>query len=544
MRRDLTRLAEGRLDLLVIGGGIHGAGIARDAAQRGLRVGLVERDDFGSGTSGRSTKLIHGGLRYLEQRRIFQVRAALRERAVLLRIAPHLVRPLPFLLPIYADDPHSRAALRAGLWLYDRMGGRDGMPGHQFLDAPDAERVLPGIRMEGLRGAAMYHDAVTDDRRLTVLNLLAAADHGAILANHAEVESIRADQDGLLRVAIADRLHGGALEARARAIVNATGPWADRLAALADPDGAPRLRPSRGAHLALPRLTGETAVLFRSPDDGRVMLAVPWEGLTLIGTTETDDAEDPADVSPTDADIEYLLRGARHLLAGTPIADRDLLFAFAGLRPLLADGARHLSAATREARLVPSRAFGPRLLSVYGGKLTSYRDLARQAVDRIAKVAGMPTTGGCQTGAQPLPGGEVPGGDFLAFLSAAPRTAAARGLDARLVLSLATRHGGRLQAVLELAHAAPELMQRLCNHGPTLRAEVALAADGEMAVTLTDALLGRTGAAFRSCQALHCAPAAAAIMGARLGWDAARQEVEVARYRDRLRLERGARFVP
>ncbi len=543
MKRDLEGLTEGTFDLLVVGGGINGAGIARDAAGRGLRTGLVERDDFGSGTSGRSSKLIHGGLRYLEQGRLFQVRESLRERRTLLRVAPQVVRPLPFLLPIYRNGRLGPTRLRIGLALYDLLAGRD-LPRHRFFGPEAADHLVPGLREEGLRGGALYTDAVTDDRRLTVLNVLDATRRGAVVANHAELTEVRADGDGLLRASLTDRRGGGRLEVRSRAVVNATGPWAEETARLFDGDAGPRMRPTRGAHIALPRCTGETALLFESPDDGRVVLAIPWAGLTLFGTTDTDDRSDPGTVTPTDEDIEYLLRAARHVLPEAPPPGERLLFAFAGIRPLVGHGTRTPSSVSRRSRIAPSRAFGPRFISILGGKLTSYRSLACSVVDRLARLPGMAEASASTTDVEPLPGGEPGDRGFARYLIDAPREAAARGIDLRTAVELVARHGTRWKAVVEAAAGDGALLERLCNHGTIRRAELALAAEEEMAITLSDALLGRTNVAFQPCQGLHCAADAADILGDRLGWDRSRRAAEVRAYRRRLRRERGARFVP
>ncbi|MBZ5566001.1 MAG: glycerol-3-phosphate dehydrogenase/oxidase, partial [Acidobacteriia bacterium] len=317
MQRDLEALAKQTFDLVVIGGGINGAAIAREAALRGLKVALVEARDFASGTSSRSSKLIHGGLRYLEQFDFQLVRESRTERRLLLRAAPHLARPLPFALPIYRGDPYSPLKVRLGLTLYDLLGNLGRADRHRMLSASEALRLLPLLRSEGLRGAAIYHDSETDDARLTLENILDAAEHGAVVANYAEIRALALQGGGrtVISAEAEDRLTGQHYEISARLWVNATGPWVDHLRALLPGyDGSKTVRLTKGTHLILPKLAPHHAVFAAIREDDRIFVLAPWYEQSLLGTTDTDFDGDPATVQPSSADVEYLLRAVNRVL--------------------------------------------------------------------------------------------------------------------------------------------------------------------------------------------------------------------------------------
>jgi glycerol-3-phosphate dehydrogenase len=297
----LDALERERFDILVIGGGINGAGIARDAALRGLRVALVEQSDFASGTSSRSSKLIHGGLRYLEQGEVRLVLEATRERERLRRLAPHLVRPIRFVYPIYAGGPVSKWKLNAGLWAYDLLAGIFSVRRHHMLGAEETHRIEPRLLTEGLRGAGEYWDCWTDDARLVLETLLSARDEGAVAVSYARVVGFVKENDHIVGARLSDRIGGRELVVRARAVINAAGPWVDAVSAM-DDHAAPRLRPTKGVHVVVPRarLGHEAAIVLHAVQDGRVMFVIPWDECSLIGTTDTDhpDGAEPP-TSPT-----------------------------------------------------------------------------------------------------------------------------------------------------------------------------------------------------------------------------------------------------
>ena len=391
------------VDLLVVGGGIHGAAVARDAARRGLTVVLAEKDDLAEGTSSRSSKLVHGGIRYLETGQFALVKEALHERAVLLRIAPHLVTPLPFVIPFHRGERGARPAwlVRTGLELYDRLSGAGasgeaGLPAHRLLGADEALALEPDLPAEGLRGAALFFDARMDDARLVVASAVDAARAGARVLVHTAVTALAPAGGGTWRASLSS---GEVVQARL--VVNAAGPWADRVRGLSGRGvAAPSLRPTRGSHVVVPALTrGHALLLFAA--DRRVFFVVPWGAFSLVGTTDVDFAGDPSAVVPAPDDLR-LLRGEierRWPGRGTPVAR-----AFAGLRPLVARGVGAGSALpwrnTREARLVEEEG----LLSLVGGKYTTARSFAERAVDRVVARLGAATrVRACDTAVAPLP---------------------------------------------------------------------------------------------------------------------------------------------
>ncbi|HEX7241422.1 MAG TPA: glycerol-3-phosphate dehydrogenase/oxidase, partial [Longimicrobiaceae bacterium] len=379
------------LDLLVVGGGITGTGIALDAAGRGLRTALVEAGDFAEGTSSRSSRLVHGGLRYLQTGDFRLVFEALSERRRLLRLAPHLVRPLPFLFPLFRGGPVGFRKLQAGMWAYDALSLFRGVRRHRMLRPAAVAEAEPGLRAEGLAGAALYHDASVDDARLTLAVARTAAEAGAELVTHAEVTGFLREGDGIGGARVRDRLGGGTREVRARVVVNATGPWCDALRRLADPGVRPRLRPTKGVHVVLrrERVGNAGAIIFPSPLDGRIMFVLPWGAFTYLGTTDTDYDGSPAAASAEGADVEYLLESVNALYPGARLAAADVLSTWTGVRPLLAPraegGGITESATPREHEIWRDRSG---LVSVAGGKLTTYRVMAAQAVDFVARVLG------------------------------------------------------------------------------------------------------------------------------------------------------------
>src|SRR6266576_5200726 len=381
----LASMAAEPVDLLVIGGGITGAGIARDAALRGLRTALVDKGDLGGGTSSVASRRIHGGIRYLEQGDFRLVLEASRERHVLLNIAPHLVRPLPFLFPVYRGARVPAWKLRVGMWLYDALAGFHNTHRHRWLGRKGVARLEPRLRTKGLQGAALYYDAQADDARLVLATVRSAAQAGALVANYATATSLL-KSDGVVRgAAVRDGLDGRPYTVRALVVVNATGPWVDAIRASDDPHAAPLLRLIKGAHVAVPRARiGHThGVTLTSPLDGRVMFVLPWGDLSYIGTTDTDEVVSPDDVRATGADAVYLLRSVNALFPDARLAPRDVVATWAALRPLLAPE-REVSASqvSREHRVVEASSG---LITIAGGKLTTYRVMGRDVADRVAR---------------------------------------------------------------------------------------------------------------------------------------------------------------
>ncbi len=533
----LDTLERERFDLLVIGGGINGAGIARDAVLRGLRVALVEQSDFASGTSSRSSKLIHGGLRYLEQGEVRLVLEATRERERLRRLAPHLVRPMRFVYPVYDGAAVGRMKLAAALWAYDLLAGIRNVRRHRMLSAEVTRRVEPQLRTEGLRGAGEYWDCWTDDARLVLETLLAARDAGAVAVSYARVVSLVKEGDRVVGARVSDRLGGRELVVRARTVVNAAGPWVDAVDGM-DAPGPKRLRPTKGVHIIVPRarLGHEAAIVLHAVRDRRVMFVIPWDECSLVGTTDTDhpDGAVPPTVEPDD--VAYLLETVNHYFPTAELRPADVVSAFAGLRPLVApptgDGASP-SDVSREEEIFVSRSG---LITIAGGKLTTYRVIAAQVVDRVAerlvRAADGRPIGRSRTADLPLPGGSVPP-ETLAAVAAAND---GHGVARDVIDHLAGRYGGRLDAVLGVVAKDRALGAPVLAAQPDPRAEVVAAVEAEMAVTLEDVLRRRTQLAlFDPAGGADVADEVAGLMAQRLGWGpddaraAARAYVETVR---------------
>lgn len=525
----LAAMSTDPVDLLVIGGGITGAGIARDAALRGIRTALVDMGDWGSATSSHSSRLVHGGLRYLEQGDLHLVFEATHERRVLLRLAPHLVRPLPFLFPVYRGARVPAWKLRAGMWLYDALAAFRNVHMHRWLGQKEVARLEPRLRTKGLRGAALYYDAQVDDARLVLATVRAAAQAGALVANYAEAVTLLS-ADGRVRGAgVRDALTGRTHTVRALVVVNATGPWVDALRRRDEPGAAPMLRVTRGAHVVVPRTrVGHTyAVTLLSPLDGRVMFVLPWADLTYIGTTDTDDAGSPADVRATGEDVVYLLRSVNALFPEARLTARDILSTWAGLRALLApDGDRAASQVSREHR-VSEGASG--LVTIAGGKLTTYRRMAQEVVDLVAQrlhdLDGRPTPPRAPTDRIPLPGGEAADLDILVH------SLQQRDVPESQARHLVAYYGSEAAAVRNLAERDRTLDAPILPGRPEVWAEVVYAVEREMAMRLADVLVRRLHLFYEDpAHGSTISTAVADRLAELLGWDTLRCEAEIGDY--------------
>lgn len=517
------------LDVLVIGGGITGAGIARDAALRGFRTALVEKGDFGGGTSSASSRLVHGGLRYLETGALHLVFESSRERRRLLQLAPHLVWPLPFLFPLYRGGRVPPWKLRAGMWLYDALAAFRNVHRHRWLGPAATRRLEPGLRDRDLRGAALYYDAQTDDARLVVATVRSAARAGALIANYAEVTTLLTP-DGRVRGAmVRDVLDGASRTVRALVVVNATGPWADAVRRLDRPGVHPLLRLTRGAHVVVPRARlGHThALTLTSPLDGRVMFVLPWDEVSYIGTTDVDDPGDPDAVQATAADVTYLLRSANAYFPTARLTAADVLATWAGLRALVTSKPGQSASAVSREHVVEESPSG--LLTIAGGKLTTYRamaaDLVNRVADRLHHTDGRPRVSAAATDREPLPGGEAADLDVLA---GALRE---RGVGDATARHLVRTYGGEAPAVLNRAGRNRVLLGPIVDGRPEIRAEVVHLVEREMAVRLDDVLMRRLHLSWQTRdQGLTAAPAVARKLRELLGWDAEREAAELARY--------------
>jgi glycerol-3-phosphate dehydrogenase len=535
MTRDFESLTKTKFDLAIIGGGINGAATARDAALRGLKVILVEARDFASGTSSRSSKLIHGGLRYLEQLEFKLVHEARCERRLLLKLAPHLARPVPFLLPIYKGDPYSPFKIRVGLSVYDLLGNLGRNDRHRMLTPAEALHRIPALRSDGLRAAAVYFDSETDDARLTLENIIDAADHGAVILNYTEIRALDVTNGTagrnpeVLTAEAEDRLTGRRHEIAARFWVNAAGPWVDHVRALLPGfDGSKTVRLTKGTHIILPPVSGPFAMFAAILPGERIFVMAPWHGHALMGTTDTDFDGDPSTVRPDRADIEYLLSALNRVLQRPRTTD-DVVGSFAGLRALAVQPGRSPSANTREYRF--HRGDRPKnFLSVCGGKLTTARALGEKLVDLILAEIGTPAGQVKQahpTRQLPLPGGHT--GVYDVFVNYAAWEAVRRfevpyPIGERIVKT----YGSRWSQVLEPILVDKSLAETLPGSPTLLKAEVDFAIRHEMATNVEDFLLRRSGLNWLAESKLRdAAPAVAQIFAQRFGWSTEREQAEI-----------------
>lgn len=485
MKRTVAALTEGTFDLLILGGGITGAGVALDAVLRGFRVALIDKGDFASGTSSVSSKLVHGGLRYLEHGAFELVYEALHERRLLLNNAPHLVHPLRFIIPFYQGSRMPPWKARLGLTLYDLLAGTSNIHRSRPLSPRLLQHEYAGLRRGGLLGAAEYYDAQMDDARLCVEVLRTAALRGACVANYVEAIGFEIRNRLIHRVRAVDRVNGSELVIRARQVLNATGPWVDAVCQLAGDNSGPHLKPTKGIHLVAPDRQLRAAFLLLHPADGRVFFVIPWLGKTLIGTTDTLGPDLPDSLTVTAGDIAYLLEGNNHFF-DPPLQASDILSSFVGLRPLIASRSDAPAAMSREFRLFES----PNgLLSVAGGKYTTYRRMAEVITDRISRRLRHPRPGRTREfrldGAPPQPWSRFE-----------PAAIAELCRDYRLESSTARhlvhRYGRRATDVAAyLAHDA-SLVQPVVAGEPDIQAEFVYQREHEMACTPADHLLRRT----------------------------------------------------
>jgi glycerol-3-phosphate dehydrogenase len=523
----IARLGQRRFDVLVIGGGITGAGIARDAARRGLDVALVERDDFASGTSSRSSRLVHGGVRYLEYGHLRLVFESSHERRVLLRLAPHLVRPLQFTWPVYEGARIPLWKLRAGLLLYDLLALFRNVAPHHGLSAAGIAEAEPMLSRTALTGGAQYFDAATDDTRLTLATLLDAAVSGATVLNHAEVTALRLDAGRACGVTVTDRLGGQALDVSASCVVNATGPWTDGVRRMEDETATPAVLGSKGVHIAVPASrVGNRGAVTLLASDGRVMFVLPAGTCTIIGTTETETHETPDQVRATRADVEYLLASANRAFPAASLTGDDVIAAWAGIRPLAAMAhSGDANSASREHLI----ATGPRgVITVTGGKLTTYRVVARDVVDATFRALGRRAPRD-RSDAFPLAGGDVR--DLPAELAAAR---AATGAD-DVACWMVQAYGGAWHQVWARAQEdntlGTAMSARLVKGLPYIAAEVVHAVEAELACTIADVLVRRMHLAFETRDhGASVAPRIAALMAPLLGWTDRGVERALAEY--------------
>jgi glycerol-3-phosphate dehydrogenase len=523
------RLGAEQFDVVVIGGGVVGSGCALDAATRGLKVALVEARDFASGTSSRSSKMFHGGLRYLEQLEFGLVREALHERELsLTRLAPHLVKPMPFLFPLthrWWERPYTAA----GIFLYDSLGGAKSVPAQKHLTRAGALRLSPGLKRSSLIGGIRYYDTVVDDARHTMTVARTAAHYGAVVRCSTQVVALLREGDRVIGVRVRDSEDGSITEVRGHVVVNATGVWTDEIQALSKQRGRFQVRASKGVHVVVPRdrIVSDVAIILRTVQS--VMFVIPWGSHWIIGTTDTDWNLDLAHPAATKADIDYILQTVNTVLA-TPLTHADIDCVYAGLRPLLAGESEETSKLSREhAVAVPA----PGLVAIAGGKYTTYRVMAADAIDTAvqfipARVAPSITEKVSLQGAD----------GYFALINQVEHVGERVGLHPYRVRHLLDRYGSLMDDVLALTADHPELLSPIKEAPGYLRVEALYAVIAEGALHLEDILARRMRISIEySHRGVDCAREVADIVAAALGWTAEDVNREVANYTARVEAE-------
>ncbi len=519
---ELSNIKE--VDLAIIGGGINGAGLAAQAAGAGLSVVLFEKGDFASGTSSKSTKLIHGGIRYLEQARFGLVFEALHERHHLLEMAPHLVHPIPFLLPCYQGDQRPSWMLKIGLWLYDLLAGSKNIARHEWFSPAQALAKAPDLNSTGLKGCGLYYDAQVNDARLVLENILAAEKAGAACFNYCSVNQLAQEEDGV-RLFYQDQRTSESGVVKAKCLVNASGPWANQTAKLLSENVLNLVRPTRGTHIVVPQILFPNAVLITTQKDHRVIFIIPWRGSSLVGTTDLDDPENPDKVKPTEDEIQYLLTEASRIFPGLNWNRNQVLSAFAGLRPLAWSDGGHASSVSREDKIHQEGL----VLTIVGGKLTTYYAMAEKALKQVLKtLSKKPISNNRQT----LPG--TPSIPWDLFIRVEiPKWVRLYGIKESQALHLARLYGQRTVEVLALLEGAG-LKESLHPERPEMLAQVKFAVEQEKARHLEDVMLRRLEIGYSAQRWGSASEKASRLMAGLLNWDEAQRQAELDQYKKAL----------
>ena len=543
---------------VVIIGGMAGAGIARDAALRGYRTLLLERKDFAFGTTSRSSKLIHGGLRYLELYDFGLVRESLQERERLQRLAPHLVRPLPFVIPVYRGAKRGMIMIRVGMKLYDLLTPGKRTEPYRTMSRGETLRREPHLEPRDLVGAGYYFDdLLLFSERLCLENVLSAGRWGASAFNYAEVTAIKSREPGPIvartgrlqwvperrerrpawEIEARDGVGGAVARVTARVVVNAGGPWVDRVRRMAGVDQGRRcIRTTKGIHLLLPHIT-DHAVYIAVKRDERMFFVIPWRTFSLVGTTDTDFDGDLDRLAATREEVQYLLTETQRVFPTARVREEQISYTYAGVRPLAFEEGKSASAVSREHRVIPEGEDGT-FLSITGTKLTCYRSLAEEAVDRVGRLLGRPVP--CRTHGLALDGSDGDGTIEARLWADVGDLSRRTGLDPEQIQNLVETYGRRYTAVLEVADGAPELKERLCKQNPDIRAQLVYAMEHELTETLRDFLIHRTGIGTGPCLGEDCSEQIAVWMGEIRGWDRRRIDREIQEYLDEVAL--GQRF--
>jgi glycerol-3-phosphate dehydrogenase len=523
---DLMKPSEiSQVDLAIIGGGINGAGLAAQASHAGLSVALFEKGDFASGASSKSTKLLHGGIRYLEQYRFPLVFEGLHERHRLMNLAPHLSRAIPFLLPSYKTDQRPAWMLKIGLWLYDLLAGAQNIGRHHWFSPGEALKKAPALKKDGLKGCGLYYDAQVNDARLVLENVLAAEEKGAHCFNYCRVTQIDGGSP-LARVFYRDELSNESGVITASCLVNASGPWANQTAKMLSENALKLVRPTRGTHIVLPEILPDYAVLIATPKDNRVIFVIPWRGYSLVGTTDLDDPGNPDLTHPTEEEIQYLLSEAGRVFPGYEWNRNKVIAAFAGLRPLAWADDNHASSVSREDKILRD---GNRL-TIVGGKLTTYHAMASKALAQVLQILQKKPGGKWH---DRLPGApDKPWGLFLKEETS--KWVSKYGIKESEASHLVHLYGQKAGDVLNLLEKNPGFREPLHPERPELLAQVAYAIQNEKAIHLEDVMLRRLEIGYSRQRWGPASEKASRLMAELLGWDESVRQKELELYKQRL----------
>jgi glycerol-3-phosphate dehydrogenase len=522
MKRDFTDTTGKTFDLIVIGGGIIGANVARDASLRGLKTLLLEKEDFACGTTSRSTRLIHGGFRYLQHFEFGLVRDDMREREILLKIAPHLVHPLRFLIPLVKPTDH--IVMSMGTFLYDILSYDKSVPNSKHFSRDTTIKMEPNLKLEGLRGSHLYYDCqVWFTERLCLENVISAAEKGATVLNHAKVVDILKDSNTVRGVKVQDVFSMKAYEIASHMVVNAAGHWMDSVCGMMYGQPKRMVRRTKGIHILTPRLSNNALVLY-AKSDGRLWFVIPWGKYSLIGTTDTDYKKDMEAIFAEKDDVDYIMREAQR--AFPHLKTEDIFYAYAGLRSLPDTGDERPSNVSRAHKLIDHEIFDgvKGFISVLGGKITGARGIGEEITDVVCKKLGVKAS--CKTASTPLPGMPVVTKEEIA------KSAKVSGMDLETVVYLASLYGSRFSHVLELAEKDSRGKQPLCPHSKDIIAQIWHAINEESALTVSDFMLRRSGIGLMQCQGLDAVETVGKEMGNLLGWIPEEQQRQVTEYRN------------
>ena len=535
-RAQIREALQQQFDILVVGGGVTGAGIARDASMRGLKTAVIEMRDLAFGTSSRSSKLVHGGLRYLEHAEFALVFESVSERRILMDIAPHLVTAQGFLFPVFKDSRRSLFEINVGMWLYDGLSLFRSPKIHTSLSKTKLKEKEPALRQKGLKGAPLYYDCATDDARLTLETALDAQNYGAVIATYTRVLSFIKEGARIVGVHVRDELGGEEFDIYAQSVVNATGPWSDRIREMSTEGITKRLRPTKGIHIVIPteKLHLNNAVVCFHPKDGRVLFAIPWGDRTYIGTTDTDYQEDPGVVAASSEDVHYLVDVTNHYFPGTGLHVDDVISTWAGVRPLVSDEkSDDESATSREHDL---RLSEDGLITIAGGKLTTYRKMAAEVVDKsieyLRVIGALPKLRSAQTSEEPLPGAVGwPEEGGLSWIEEELKEKYGQLLCEDTRVMLAKNYGMRSFDVVDLIQDDERLSEKIQEDRPEIMAQIRFGIDEELAFSLRDIFIRRTQLFFRADdQGLRSVERVAHYMAQRLNWNEERIKKEIEVY--------------